>query len=551
VLVREGFMDRSGKKQVLIAGGGVAALEAALELRSIAPDHVDVRLLAPEPHFWYRPLAVTAPFDLGDVVHFELDGLTRAIGVDLTSGALVGIDAWRHIAHTSKNTQLEYDALLIACGALSMPAVRGAATFRGPADLELMEDLLRDVSGGGVHSVAFVIPWGAVYALPAYELALLLARRVVELGIDGVAITIVTPEESPLQVFGPPGSEAVLELLSELGIELRTGVCPMDVVDGTLRLVPDGGIDADRVVALPRLLGAPIDGVPQTVDGFVPVDGHCRVHGIADVYAAGDITSFPVKHGSIAAEQASVAAEAIAAAAGVDIEPERFRPVLRGMLLTGARPRFLRRELGVDHDAEPVASPDALWWPPAKIVGRRLGPFLASLVAVEGPGEIPVPPGALEIEHPLDANAVADLDVGGPWLDAENDDERLVEDVMTRAPLVLAPEDTLGESAERMLERQTGAAVIEEYGRLIGILTSSDLIRAAAARAHPADARVRQWMTAEPVTVDPRAPVSRAIALMGQWGIDHLPVVDAESALGMIDRGQVDCEPVLTAGLGF
>src|SRR5688572_2324849 len=166
-------MDRQGQKRVLIAGGGVAALEAALALRRLAEDRVRVELLAPEPHFWYRPLAVAAPFEQGDVLHFELDGLVREIGAAYTPGGLVGIDAWRHVAHTSRNTQLEYDVLLIACGALSLPAIPGALTFRGPADIELIGGLLGDLANGVAGSVAFVIPWGAVYSLPAYELALL------------------------------------------------------------------------------------------------------------------------------------------------------------------------------------------------------------------------------------------------------------------------------------------------------------------------------------------------------------------------------------------
>ena len=115
--------------------------------------------------------------------------------------------------------------------------------------------------------------------------------------------------------------------------------------DGELQLIPNGSVAADRVVALPRLQGAPLDGLPQTVHGFIPVDAHCRVHGVADVFAAGDITSFTVKQGGIAAQQADVAATAIAAAAGASVTPQRFQPVLRGLLLTGREPRYLRREV--------------------------------------------------------------------------------------------------------------------------------------------------------------------------------------------------------------
>jgi sulfide:quinone oxidoreductase len=235
---------------------------------------VSVELLAPEPHFWYRPLAVAAPFKLGEVLRLELDGLARDIGAGFTPGALTGVDAWRHIAHTSKNTQIEYDLLLIACGALAIPAIPGALTFRGPADIEMIEHLLEEIAAGSVRSVAFAIPWGAVWSLPAYELALLTAAHLEARGTRNIELTVVTPEEEPLQLFGPPASKAVRELLAERGVSLRAGAYVGEVADGELRLIPEGSIPAERVVALPRLSGAPIDGLPQTVHGFVPVDAH-------------------------------------------------------------------------------------------------------------------------------------------------------------------------------------------------------------------------------------------------------------------------------------
>ena len=385
-------MKANGKHRVLIAGGGVAALEAALALRDLAADLVAVELLAPEQHFWYRPLSVAAPFELGEVTRFELDGLARQIGAGFTLGALTGIDEWRHVAYTSANKQVTYDTLLVACGALPFPSIPGALTFRGPADIEVIEHVLDEVEDGDVRSVAFVIPWGAVWSLPAYELALLTAAHVRERGLQGVRISVVTPEAEPLQLFGQPATEAVQELLEDRGVSLRTGAYASKFVEGELELIPEGRILADRVVALPRLKGAPLDGLPQTVDGFIPVDSHCRVHGVTDVFAVGDITSFTVKQGGIAAQQADVAALAIAAEAGASVTPQRFQPVLRGLLLTGRQPRYLRRELSAQATQEPVASYEPLWWPPAKIVGHHLAPFLASLVGVDALARLGDPP---------------------------------------------------------------------------------------------------------------------------------------------------------------
>lgn len=546
-------MDPQGRKRVLIAGGGVAALEAALALRHLAEDRVRIELLAPEPRFWYRPLAVAAPFELGDVLHFELAALARQIGADLTPGGLVGIDAWRHVAHTSRNTQIEYDMLLIACGALPTPAIPGALTFRGPADIEAIGSVLRELASGAARSVAFVIPWGAVYSLPAYELALLTSAHLDRLGVRGVEVTVVTPEDEPLQVFGPQASEAIRRLFADRAIVLRTGAYPAEVVDGVLRLIPHGEIAADRVVSLARLKGAPLDGIPQTVDGFVPVDAHCSVHGVADVYAAGDITSFTVKQGGIATQQADAAAEAIAAAAGADVEPARFRPVLRGLLLTGARPRYLRRELAFTPDAEPIASLEPLWWPSAKIVGRYLAPFLASIAGAEAPSAVPAgePNGAAEVERVLDADAIAGLDSNRLLLRQAGNDEPRVEAVMSRTVVMVAPEDTLGEAAEQLLRNDVRAVVVAEYGRIVGTLTSSDLLRASAARTHPAEARVREWMTAEPLTIPGDTSVSAASLLIEQYDIDLLPVVAEGSVVGLVDREQLGSALVPSPGLGF
>jgi sulfide:quinone oxidoreductase len=530
-------MDPSDRVHVLIAGGGVAALEAALALQDLAADRVRVEVLAPEPHFWYRPLAVAEPFNLGEVRRFELDGLTRAIGASYTPGGLTGIDAWRHVAYTSKNTEIPYDMLLVACGALPLPAIPGALTFRGPADTEIIRQLLEEIARGEVRSVAFTIPWGAVWSLPAYELALLTAAHLHEHGIRGIELVVVTPEAEPLQLFGPPASDAVRELLEARGISLRAGSYAGEFVDGALELIPEDMVAADRVVALPRLHGAPIDGLPQTVYGFIPVDSHCRVHGVADVFAAGDITSFTVKQGGIATQQADAAAEAIAAAAGADITPQGFRPVLRGLLLTGQEPRYLRRELSAEPEREPVAEYEPLWWPPAKIVGRYLAPFLASMAGLESGAELPASaPGTLPVEVELDAETLAGLTASRLELRPDaGRDETPVDEVMSSDPVVVGPEDTLGEVAEYLSERGASAAAVAEYGRLIGILTTADLVRASAARVHPSEARARQWMTAEPITVVPGSPVSTAGLLMAEYGIHHLPVVDGERPVGMLE----------------
>jgi CBS domain-containing protein len=372
--------------------------------------------------------------------------------------------------------------------------------------------------------------------LAGYELALLTAAHLEQRGIRGIELTVVTPEEEPLLVFGSPASDAMRELLAGRSVGLRAGVYPGRFVEGELRLIPDGAVIADRVVALPRLKGAPIDGISQTADGFIPVDAHCRVFGIDDVYAAGDITSFTVKHGGIATQQADAAAEAIAAAAGADVVAKRFHPILRGLLLTGGKPRYLRRELRADPEREPVESDEPLWWPPAKIVGRYLAPFLAELTGTEG-ATASIPDAGVRVEVELDAEGAEDRRNGliESAVDAlgESGVSRVGE-IMTADPLVVAPEDTLGEVAERMRERDVGSALVAEHGRLIGILTSRDMLRVLAGRVHSSEARVRQWMTADPIAVSATTTLEAAVILMTEHHVNHLPIVEGERPVGVV-----------------
>ena len=534
--------------RVVIAGGGVAALEAALALQALLERAVEVELIGPEPHFWYRPLSVAEPFSLGAARHYDLSTLAREAGASFTHGELKGVDVTAHQAITSVGP-IPYDALLVAIGTVPVAAVSGALTFRGPADVDSMSTLLAEAAAGEVRRIAFVVPSGATWALPAYELALMTATHLRQRGVEAVELVLVTPEQEPLGLFGRAGSEAVRALLAAHEIELVPFATATEFAHGVLQLDPEGGIPCDRVVALPRLRGPRIDGLPQTHDGFVPVDPHGRVTGLDDVYAAGDITSFPVKQGGIAAQLADVAAQGIAARLGAKLVPQAFRPVLRGLLLTGGAPRYLRRELGALVETTTV-SPEPIWWPPSKIVGRYLSPFLAGLAGDEGAAEPPTGEGTLEIEVELTDDVLDRL--APPRDEPAAPDGETVGDAMSTEVLVVAPEDTLGEVAERMQRAETGCVVVVHYGRLVGILTSRDLLGAFAARVHPSEARAREWMTADPVAVPASLAIDRAVARMDAHGIHHLPVVDGERPIGMLGyRQAVRRRQVAGVGLGF
>jgi sulfide:quinone oxidoreductase len=363
--------------RVLVIGGGVAALEAVLALGDLAAGRVSVVLLAPEPRFWYRPLSVAEPFGRGKVDGLELAEVTAASGAQFVSGTLAAVEPDRHRARTDEGTVLDYDVLLLATGARPVDAVRGALTFRGPADTTALGALLTELGSGWVRHVVFALPGGVSWPLPLYELALLTTAFLAERDLRDVEVVVATPEEAPLGLFGPAASEAVGALLEERGVTVLTSSHPVSAARGKLTLAPRRTIPADKVVALPRLQGRPIRGIPRDREGFVPSDAFGRVRGLDDVFAAGDATTFPIKQGGLAAAQARAAAEAIAAQAGADVTPEPFRPVLRGLLLTGAQPRYLRTELAGGLGETSVAQASPLWWPPGKIVGRHLGPFLA------------------------------------------------------------------------------------------------------------------------------------------------------------------------------
>lgn len=382
------------QRRILIAGGGVAGLEALLALRDLAGDRVELILLCPEPDFVYRPMATAEPFGRGRANRRRLAGIASDLGAELVRSALVAVGADSHTAITSTGRRLAYDALLVAVGAQSEPAFRGVLTWTPETDAALFGGLLRDLDEGYTKRLAFVVPPGVEWTLPAYELALMTAWQAWGMGQDDVQVTIYTPEDAPLGLFGPRATAAVQHDLMEVGVAVETGVAVADDVDAPGRLVLHPGqrrLDAERVVALPRAVGPGVAGLPADGRGFIPTDPHGRVPGVDAVWAAGDAIAFPVKQGGLASQQADAAAESIAAFLGVQLEPRPFRPVLRGMMLTGRGPAWMRRDPAGGDEGTLVRR--ALWWPPTKIAGRYLSLYLSALTGTEPFADTPSPAG--------------------------------------------------------------------------------------------------------------------------------------------------------------
>lgn len=363
--------------RVLIAGGGIAAVEALLALDHLAAERVEVELIAPTERFVYRPHLVAEPFSLGPATRIDLGRLAAQHRARRTQDTLASVDPESHSIRTGGGATLDYDALLIATGARPVAAVDGALSFGDRAGREAFRSLLGELEAEARGRLMFVVPSEVRWSLPAYELALLTAAHLRARDVSGIEISLVTHEPRPLELLGESAPEVVGALLAEAGIELRAASAPLRFEHARLELQGGGEIAADHVVALPALEAPSIAGIPrEDGTGFVPVDGRLSVEGLTDVWAAGDVTSFPIKQGGLAAQQADVAAEGIASRAGTDVAISTFRPVLRAALLTGALPRYFRSGLFAGFD-DP-ASPRALWSPPAKLAGRYLGPYLSA-----------------------------------------------------------------------------------------------------------------------------------------------------------------------------
>ena len=369
-------MDESTRKpRVVIAGGGVAGIETVLALRDLAGDRIDIEIVAPEREFVYRPLAVATPFDLGDPPRFALADIARDLDATHRQDAIVAIRPTQRVALTLSGASVPYDVLVVTSGAEPVEAIPGAFTYRGAEDSERLRTLIDEFQSGGGRSLVFAVPSGTTWPLPIYELALISAARIQSHGSDAT-VKLVTPEASPMGLFGRQASDAVAALLASRGVEVRTSTHPVEFAQSSLTVVPEDRVPASRVVALAGLRGRAPMGVTQDADGFIPVDPHGLAEGLSDVYAAGDVTASSIKQGGIATQQADVVASAIAARFGAPVEPSEFRPVLRGMLLTGDGARFMRAEVTGGRGEASEISTQVLWWPEGKIAGRHLSPYL-------------------------------------------------------------------------------------------------------------------------------------------------------------------------------
>jgi sulfide:quinone oxidoreductase len=365
--------------RTVVLGGGMAAVETCLALAHLAGNRVKTTLVAPNDRLELRAASVGEAFGAAAAPRFELAAIAADANADLLPGTASSIDTDERRVYLERGRAVPYDALVVACGARPYDALPGAVTFAGQRDVHRVRAVTEDAIRGDIHRIAFAVPANVGWTLPLYELSLLASRHLRRWARHPTELSIITPEATPLEAFGATASAEVARILAEAGIGFIGMRTPVDALAGRLRTAPHGVLRADRVIALPRLAGVFIGGLPADRDGLLATDRHGRVGNFAEVYAAGDITGFPVKQGGIAAQQADAVAEAIAADAGAPLRPEPFRPVLRGLLVTGRGDRYLRADLsGGSGDTSEIHSQPP-WWPPVKTAGRYLGPYLAGV----------------------------------------------------------------------------------------------------------------------------------------------------------------------------
>src|SRR3984885_2130863 len=146
--------ERSGRFEVLIAGGGVAGLEAAFALQHLASDRVRVRVVSAGTDFVYRPLPTGEPFNRSHVAHIPLGELVAEAGAELISDALVGVDAMARRARLASGAEIDYDALLVATAATSDPVHEYVTGIDDACIDQLLHGLVQDIEEGYLHRLA-------------------------------------------------------------------------------------------------------------------------------------------------------------------------------------------------------------------------------------------------------------------------------------------------------------------------------------------------------------------------------------------------------------
>lgn len=358
--------------RVVVAGGGVAALELAVALRALAPERADVRIVAPSTQFSWRALEVGEQFGLAGSRSYPLDELAPELGAEFVHDAVHRVSRETREVMLQSGGRLEYDVLVVAVGAFPFPADPNSITYGRHLDHDTFDEVVSDLQSGLADRLLVVVPAGVTWALPAYELALLSAHT------STAQITLATVEPQPLSIFGTRASAEVGRALDDAGVEAHYGVTA-DIASAGTAWIGGHWLVADRIVSLPSLSGPRLRGLPSDRNGFIITDDAHRVPDCdGRVFAVGDGVAGAVHQGGLAAQAAGQVAARIAEITGTEHRSAPALPMLRGVLRTATGPLFLEAALD-DPEGTSVASRKALWWPPSKVAAPWLSAFIADL----------------------------------------------------------------------------------------------------------------------------------------------------------------------------
>ena len=363
--------------------------------RSSASPSLDIALLCREDRFEYRPLAVLEPFEGAPAWSMKLERFAADQDVRLVVDALAGVDPDRHVAITAYSGRLSYDALLVCVGARPVRALPGAITFRGGRDAAAVRAALDAVQPGEAATIAFAVPFGAFWTLPLYELAILAAARLQTRGTRA-QVVITSPEGAPLEAFGTAASTAVAQLLDAHGIEFTSHARAVTADAGELELDDGRRIATAAVVTPPR---------PRRPARRRNPPGQRRLHrrrrararaGRRRRLRRGRRHHLPAQAGrpGHAAGRRGRRGHARRTRRTHRSAPVRAGP--QGRPLHRPRARIPARDGWAGAGSEP--RPYSMWWPPSKIAGRHLAPYLATRAGA---------PRAPEVRPERDAIAVS------------------------------------------------------------------------------------------------------------------------------------------------